>query len=72
MTPVTGPGASTPGRPQEGAPMDADPTSGPDARPTERADEAPASDELDLDLDLDLEEADDGDRLKEGFTGQER
>lgn len=24
------------------------------------------------DLDLDLEEADDGDRLKEGFTGQER
>ena len=25
-----------------------------------------------LDLDLDLEEADDGDRLKEGFTGQER
>lgn len=23
-------------------------------------------------LDLDLEEADDGDRLKEGFTGQER
>lgn len=26
----------------------------------------------DLDLDLDLEEADDGDRLKEGFTGQER
>ncbi|MBL8768319.1 MAG: hypothetical protein JNL94_13170 [Planctomycetes bacterium] len=26
----------------------------------------------DLELDLDLEEADEGDRLKEGFTGQER
>lgn len=26
----------------------------------------------DQDLDLDVEEIDDGDRLKEGFTGQER
>ena len=30
---------------------------------------APTEDD---ELDLDLEEADDGDRLKEGFTGQER
>ncbi len=33
---------------------------------------APKQDELDEDLDLDVEESNDGDRLKEGFTGQER
>jgi hypothetical protein len=48
-----------------------------DAKPTPPATEAvparPATERLRPDtLDLDLEEADDGDRLKEGFTGQER
>jgi len=40
-----------------------------DSGPATR-DEEPT--ETDDDLDLDLEESDDGDRLKEGFTGQER
>jgi hypothetical protein len=49
---------------------------------TERADERPPIDDPtpdpaaepdpEGDLDLDLEEIGDGDRLKEGFTGQER
>jgi hypothetical protein len=49
---------------------------------TERADERPpiadpppdpaAEPDPEGDLDLDLEEIGDGDRLKEGFTGQER
>ncbi len=47
-----------------------DPTPCEHEEPLEAADDADAAAEDDLDLDL--EEADDGERLKEGFTGQER
>jgi len=43
----------------------------PDQDPEHPRDETSPLDDV-LDLDLDLEESDDGDRLKEGFTGQER
>ena len=41
--------------------------------PSEPPSESPSDAEgAEDDLDLELEEADDGERLKEGFTGQER
>lgn len=44
----------------------------PGGREGRRGEEESAPDQERDDLDLDLDELDDGDRLKEGFTGQER